>query len=65
MPGSQPVDQSHTVSMQQIVDLQPEPTTYALSIAEWIRKPPINELEVKISDEAIDQIGCLRGKRLP
>lgn len=63
-PGSQLVDQSHTVPIQQIVDLQPEPTTCTLSIAEWIRNPPINELEVKFSDEAIDQIGCFHGKRL-
>ena len=62
-PGSQQADQSHKVSMQQIVDLQPEPTACALSIAEWIRKPPINELEVKFSDEAMDQIGCFHGKR--
>ena len=62
--GSQLVDQSRTVPMQQIVDLQPEPTTFTLSIAEWIRKPPINELEVKFSDEAIDQICCFHGKRL-
>ena len=63
-PGSELVDQSRTVPMQQIADLQPEPTTCTLSIAEWIRKPPINELEVKFSDEAIDQIGCFHGKRL-
>ena len=63
-PGSQLVDQSRTVPMQQTVDLQPEPTTCTLSIAEWIRKPPINELEVKFSEEAIDQIGCFHGKRL-
>lgn len=62
-PGSQVVDQSYTVPMQEIVDLQSAPTTCALSIAEWIRKPPINELEVKFSDEAIDQIGCFHGKR--
>ena len=62
-PGSQLVDQNRTVPMQQIVDLQPDPTTCALSIAEWIRKPPINELEVKFSDEAKDQIGCFHGKR--
>ena len=62
--GSQLVDQSHTEPMQQIVDLQPEPTTCTLSIAEWIRKPPINELEVKFSDEAVDQICCFHGKRL-
>ena len=63
-PGSELVDQSRTVPMQQIADLQPEPTTCTLSIAEWIRKPPINELEVKFSDEAIDQIGCFHGKRV-
>ena len=62
-PGSQLVDQSRTRPMQQIVDLQPDPTTCALSIAEWIRKPPINELDVKFSDEAIDQIGCFHGNR--
>ena len=63
-PGSQLVDQSRTVPMQQIVDLQRDPTTCALSIAEWIRKPPINELQVQFSDEAIDQVGCFHGKRL-
>ena len=63
-PGSQLVDQSCTVPMQQILDLHPQPTTCALSIAEWIKKPPINELDVKFSDEAIDQIGCFHGKRL-
>lgn len=57
-PGSQVVDQSCTVPMQEILDLQSAPT-----IAEWIRKPPINELEVKFSDEAIDQIGCFHRKR--
>ena len=62
-PGSQVVDQSCTVPIQEILDLQPAPTTCALSIAEWIRNPPINELEVKFSDEAIDQIGCFHGKR--
>lgn len=62
-PDSQVVDQSCTVPMQEILDLQSAPTTCALSIAEWIRKPPINELEVKFSDEAIDQIGCFHRKR--
>ncbi|XP_020600832.1 tRNA (adenine(37)-N6)-methyltransferase-like [Orbicella faveolata] len=64
-PGSQLIDQSCTVPMQQILDLQSEPTTCALSIAEWIRKPPINELDVKFSDAAIEQIGCFHGKRHP
>jgi len=64
-PGLQLVDQSYTVPMRQILDLQSEPTTCALSIAEWIRKPPINELEVKFSDEAIEQIGCFHGKTHP
>lgn len=62
-PGSQVVDQSCTVPMQEILDSQSAPTTCALCIAEWIRKPPINELEVKFSDEAIDQIGFFHGKR--
>ena len=63
-PCSQLVDQNCIVPMQQNLDLQSAPTTCALSIAEWIRKPPINELDVKFSDEAIDQIGCFHGKRL-
>ena len=52
--------------MQKILDLQFEPTTRtcALSIAEWIRKSPINELNVRFSDEAIYQIGCFHRKRL-
>ena len=32
------------------------------SIAEWIRKPPIKELNVKFCAEALDQIGCFHGK---
>ena len=63
-PSSQLVDQSCTVPMHQILDLQCEPTTCAPSIAEWIRKPPINDLDVKFSDEAIEQIDCFHGKRL-
>ena len=63
-PGSQLVDQSCAVPMHQILDLQCEPTTCPPSIAEWIRKPPINELDVKFSDEAIEQIDCFHGKRL-
>lgn len=63
-PGSQLVDRRSTVPMQQILDLQSEPITCAFSIAEWIRKPPINELDVKFSDEAVDQISCFHGERL-
>lgn len=60
--GSQLNEQSSVLLMKQTdLDLKPEPTS--LSIAEWIRKPPIKELDVKFSDEAVVQISCFHGKK--
>ncbi|KAL9986484.1 hypothetical protein ACROYT_G000639 [Oculina patagonica] len=59
--GSQLIEQSSLFSMKENMDLKSELTSP--SIAEWIRKPPITELEVKFSDEAVDQISCFHGKK--
>lgn len=59
--GSQLTEQSSVVPMKENLVLKSEPTSP--SIAEWIRKPPINELEVKFSAEAVDQITCFHRKK--
>ena len=53
-------EQTHVSPVNKNLDLRPESTT--LSIAEWIRKAPIKELDVKFSDEAVHQISRFHGK---
>lgn len=58
--GHQLIKQTHVSPINENKDLRPESTT--LSIAEWIKKPPIKELDVKFSDEAVHQISRFHGK---
>lgn len=61
--GTQLVNQgSLRTPISETLDVKAD-STHA-SIAEWIRKPPIKELNVKFCAEALDQISCFHGKML-
>ena len=55
-------DQSSMMQIPDILDSKGQ-STHA-NIAEWIRKPPIKELDVKFCAEAVDQISCFHGNRI-
>ena len=61
--GTQLVNQgSLRTRVSETLDVKAD-STHA-SIAEWIRRPPIKELNVKFCAEALDQINCFHGKML-